>query len=215
MGLKIFYKISEHVARGTLKVTKQQCIENFLKHFPTKHNHITFIVEKFTNISTSWLKTLVNEENIIMNKKMSTTDLIKLAIENCEENDYVYIVEDNYIHKTNSNLILLEGLFRFDYITLYDHPDKYVNDGTEETNIYLTKNCHWKLTNSTTMTFAAHVDTLKNDLDIFMKYEGNEFKIFEELTQNKSKKLACSIPGYCTKMVRNGLSPLTDWQKEI
>ena len=68
-----------------------------------------------------------------------------------------------------------------DYVTLYDHPDKYmdhdkggpnpyISNGGEVTRLVKTDNSHWKLTNSTTMTFASKVNTLKQDRDIWMKH---------------------------------------------
>jgi outer membrane scaffolding protein for murein synthesis (MipA/OmpV family) len=59
------------------------------------------------------------------------------------------------------------------FVSLYDHPDKYLppsqggnpycEGGAEDTRVYLTKSTHWKITNSTTMTFAATVSTLKKN----------------------------------------------------
>ena len=110
-----------------------------------------------------------------------------------------------------------------DYVTLYDHPDKYINginphvtDGGEETKVFLTDSCHWKFTNSTTMTFATTVKTLKDDIEIIRKWtlgtHPNDFEMFIEL-RNKGKSLVSPLPGYSTHGETAFLTPLINWEK--
>jgi hypothetical protein len=122
------------------------------------------------------------------------------ALQKGKPEDFVYLLEDDYIHRPGSKNALLEALEIADYVTLYDHPDKYKLDGQggnelnykslQKTRIYLTKSSHWRETNSTTMTFAARVKTLREDYQIWKKYCPLEQKIpsdffaFLTLTQN-------------------------------
>ena len=80
--------------------------------------------------------------------------------------------------------------------------------------MYLTENSHWKITNSTTMTFAAKVKTLKETEPILRKFtEGthpNDFPMFLELRKN-NRILITPIPGKSTHGETAWLSPLTDW----
>ena len=143
------------------------------------------------------------------------------------EDTIVYFLENDYIHKPNSNDIIIEGInLGGDYVSLYDHPDKYIpasrggnpyieDDGGEVTKVYLSNSCHWKLTNSTTMTFASKVSTLKEDESILRKWTNmghypRDFDMFMELREN-GKSLMTSIPGYSTHGETAWLSPLTDW----
>jgi len=42
--------------------------------------------------------------------------------------DIVYFVENDYLHLPDSSKVLLDAFeLGFDYITLYDHPDKYID----------------------------------------------------------------------------------------
>jgi hypothetical protein len=144
-----------------------------------------------------------------------------------DEDTIVYFLENDYIHKPNSNDIIIEGInLGGDYVSLYDHPDKYIpasrggnpyieDDGGEVTKVYLSNSCHWKLTNSTTMTFASKVSTLKEDESILRKWTNmghypRDFDMFMELREN-GKSLMTSIPGYSTHGETAWLSPLTDW----
>ena len=116
----------------------------------------------------------------------------------------------------------VEGLqVGYNYVALYDHPDKYMNganplveDGGEVTRVMLSESCHWKITNSTTMTFAAQVKTLKEDESILREYtKGSYPKDFEMFLALREKQhgLITPIPGYSTHGETAWLSPLTDW----
>ena len=138
----------------------------------------------------------------------------------------VYLVEDDYLHLKGARKVLLEGIKIADYVSLYDHPDKYLNanqggnpfvqDGGEVTKVYRSESCHWKLTNSTTMTFASTADVLKRDKEILQKWTTGtypeDFKMFIELREN-DRSLITPLPGYSTHGETQWLSPFIDWSK--
>lgn len=105
---------------------------------------------------------------------------VTIATQNFNDDDYVYLIEDDYFHKVGAQLVLEEGLQRFDYVTLYDHPDKYgIFEGisnpyargtflSEPTRVWKGKHALWRTSNSTTLSFACQVKTLKHDKAIWM-----------------------------------------------
>jgi hypothetical protein len=143
------------------------------------------------------------------------------------DDDIVYFIENDYLHKPESVKILKEGFeLGASFVALYDHPDKYLDPsnggnpysagGAEDTRVYLTDSCHWKITNSTTMTFAAKVSTLKRAEPILRKHTSgthpDDFQMFLELRQ-QGELLITPLPGYATHGETAWLSPLTDWSK--
>lgn len=143
-----------------------------------------------------------------------------------EDEEIVYFLENDYIHRFDADKILLEGIeLGADYVALYDHPDKYqdganpeVKGGGEITKVILSQSCHWKLTNSTTMTFAAKVKTLKSDEVILRLFtQGSyprDFEMFLAL-RDKGRSLITPIPGYSTHGETQWLSPLTKWNEYV
>jgi len=95
------------------------------------------------------------------------------------DNDLVYFAEDDYLYTDNANKIFEEGVNYFDYVTLYDHPDKYgiyplsinplVPKGlfSESTQIFKGHHALWRTTNSTTMSFGCYAKTIKKDLYVW------------------------------------------------
>ena len=55
--------------------------------------------------------------------------LYEIALSIAKNDDIFYFVEDDYLHLPESPGALEEGLKYFDYVTLYDHPDKYKLSG--------------------------------------------------------------------------------------
>jgi hypothetical protein len=138
------------------------------------------------------------------------------------DNEIIYFLENDYLHKPESDKVLEEGFkLGSDYVALYDHPDKYMDDGNpfvegggEVTKVFLSNSCHWKLTNSTTMTFAAKIKTLREDEEILRKYTSGkypyDFQMFLEL-RNIGRTLITPIPGYSTHGETTWLTPLINW----
>lgn len=143
------------------------------------------------------------------------------------DSEVVYFLENDYLHLSNSHRAIYDALLLgADYVSLYDHPDKYMkrenggnpfveSDGGEPTKLYLGKNCHWRLASSTTMTFAARVQTLKKDEAILREHtkgtHPNDFEMFTEL--NKQNKLLSPIPSYATHGETQWLAPLVKWEQ--
>jgi hypothetical protein len=139
--------------------------------------------------------------------------------------EIIYFVEDDYLHLKASQDCIAEGLTFADYVTLYDSPDKYINHdmgghnpfitgGGETTRVLLSRNRHWKFTNSTTMTFAAKVGTLREDYSTWLKYLASthpyDFQAFLDLGR-KGRKIASPLPGLSTHCDLGGIAPLVDW----
>ncbi len=140
------------------------------------------------------------------------------------DDEIIYFLENDYLHRPGADKVLEEGFsLGYHYVALYDHPDKYIDganpfveDGGEVTRLMLTNSCHWKLTNSTTMTFAAKVNTLKEDEPILRDFTSgthpNDFPMFLALRE-KQRGLITPVPGYSTHGETAWLAPLVDWKQ--
>lgn len=233
--MNIFYRISNNSYNKVKlqQATKEYCLLNFVSKFNLDNNQIHIIADNVTDAGLlEFLKQLINEhDNIdIEYTSLSNAQSFKYVFNKAlllDDTESVYFVEDDYLHMPGSFNCIEEALLISDYVTLYDHPDKYINhsdggdnpfieDGGEITRVVLTKSAHWKLTNSTTMTFASKVSTLKHDADIWMKHlttdHPNDFIAFLDL-RAVGRTLLSPIPGLSTHCETKYLSPLTNWQE--
>ena len=235
--MKVIYRISEggYPKEKPDYITKINCLKNALKHF--KQDDFLLIMDGVSdNLKSEIEKVYTGKAQIVnigngagtfnlsLDHASGLTNILMVT-----DDEIIYFLEDDYFHKAGSQKILEDGFdLGMDYVTLYDHPDKYLNpieggnpycEGRSEfTRVYLGNNSHFKTTNSTTMTFAAKVKTLKDDQVILRKWTAGEhphdFQLFLEL-QKKGKRLTSSIPGYSTHGETRWLTPLTNWENEI
>ncbi|MEK6477774.1 hypothetical protein WJR50_09580 [Catalinimonas sp. 4WD22] len=235
--LRVLYRISDG---GNLKdklphAYKFYCLQNCINAFGSEGFYVfADNCKEQTLADLSQLDVQLLQTSL--GNAASWRNIVQFAIDNFGPNDEVYLVEDDYLHLPDARKVLLEGIQIADYATLYDHPDKYLNpqhggnplvkNGGEYSRVLLTYSSHWKITNSTTMTFGTTVKILKEDQNIWWKYTAKktpqDFKAFAELCghsylKNKvsspKRKLISCLPARATHTELKHLAPLIDWYK--
>ena len=229
--MRILYRISD-AGYSKVKPTyidNEMCLKNFCNVFFDHIHDIRIIADNCSEDTLNMIAKYidpVNTEKVSVGHGAGTFNLaLDMALE-LSDDEIVYFLENDYLHKPESDKILEEGFeLGSDYVALYDHPDKYMDGGNpfvegggEVTKVFLSDSCHWKLTNSTTMTFAAKVKTLRRDEAILRKHTSgkhpNDFQMFLEL-RDQGRTLITPLPGYATHGETEWLSPLTKWNEHI
>ena len=230
--MKIIYRISD-AGYNKVKpdyINNESCLKNFCNVFYDYLHDINVIADNCSEDTINIIKKYIDPTNIEKVSVGHGAGTFNLALDkaiNWDDDEIVYFVENDYLHKPNSLNVLKQGFtLGAPFVSLYDHPDKYLDPskggnpycggGAEDTRVYLTDSCHWKITNSTTMTFAAKVSTLKRRELILRKHTSdihpNDFDMFLELRQ-QGELLITPLPGYATHGETAWLSPLTDWNE--
>jgi hypothetical protein len=228
--MRIIYRISD---AGYSKVkpdyiNNENCLANAVKVFDDCEWSI--IADNVSKETSDMIEKYKSKDHILYVNKGNGAATFNIALDEAlkmSDSDTVYFLENDYLHKPDSRVIIEEGLsLGAKFVSLYDHPDKYLSPekggnpycegGAEDTRVYLTDSVHWKITNSTTMTFAAQVSTLRKNEKILRHHTSgthpNDFQMFLELRYAK-ELLVTPIPGYATHGETAWLSPLTDWSK--
>lgn len=255
MNILIVYRISDHSNPEKIKpyyASKENCLRTLVREFGSDNLHI--VCDNTSNETNNMVKKY--SKNIYLTNNGNTGTFLyswKLAHElskdklGMSENDIVYFVEDDYIHRRNSQNILKEAFMylKAPYVTLYDHPDKYQDKSDsrfkwghgkididengirkpinvyiegEDTTLYATKSCHWKLTSSTTMTFATTVRNIREDMDdMFNLHNGKPLPMGGatfKLLYAKGKALVSSVPSYSAHGEERWLPYFVNWEEE-
>lgn len=228
--MKIYYRISD-AGYNKVKpsyITNEHCLKNALQVFPWMEYHWCIIADNVSEDTNNMIQKYIprdHVEYVSVGHGAGTFNLALDAALNNSDNDIIYFLENDYLHRPGSADVLQEGFgLGASFVSLYDHPDKYMDPAhggnpfcvgnAEDTRVYLSNSCHWKLTNSTTMTFAAKVSTLKRTERVLRKWTSgvhpDDFKMFLELREI-GESLITPLPGYATHGETRWLSPLTDW----
>ena len=214
---------------------KASCFQNFLQIFESviftddvfnkgEKPCLTIIADRVDNQAT--LKMLKETGLPVVSTDLGNAGslifTIKTAIEENQDQDLIYFCEDDYIHRPFAPQLLEEGIQFGDYVTLYDHPDKYtsVYNFGEISKVMKGQYIHWRHTASTCMTFGSKVETLKKDLETWVLYTNgshpHDHTIFTELTKLYDRKVVVAIPGHAchTDLTFSGQSNqvlMEDW----
>lgn len=228
--MKIIYRISD-AGYNKVKpdyINNETCLKNFCNVFFDYIHDILIIADNCSVSTIDMINKYIDPINIIKVSVGHGAGTFNLALDKAltyADDEIVYFVENDYLHKPYASRMLREGFdLGASFVSLYDHPDKYLDPslggnpycegGAEDTRVYLSKSCHWKITNSTTMTFASKVATLRRVESILRKHTSgsypDDFKMFLELRE-QNELLITSIPGYATHGETKWLAPLTNW----
>lgn len=136
--------------------------------------------------------------------------------------DIVYLCEDDYWHLPGWGDVLREGLTEYDYVSLYDHPDKYPGAPTVADYLWrrhpvvrVTKSSHWRSAVSTTNTYACRASLLLRDMDVHRSFSTiyqitRDHEKFLELW-NRDRTLGTCIPAYATHCEEGCVAPVVCW----
>lgn len=226
--MRIIYRISD-AGYNKVKpdyINNEACLKNATEVF--KDADWLVIADNVSEPTENMIRKYVAEDCIEWVSVGHGAGTFNLALDEAltlDGDEIVYFIENDYLHKPNSQKILEEGFkLGAPFVALYDHPDKYLDPskggnpycegGAEDTRVYLSDSVHWKITNSTTMTFAAKVSTLKKYEDTLRNFTNethpNDFQMFLHLRE-QGGLLLTPLPGYSTHGETAWLSPLTNW----
>lgn len=230
--LLVFYRISDG-GNPKPKVegkSARACLENAISIFGSEGFHV--LADRCKPETLAWLQNLdVPVQVADLGNAGSFRKCAEWALASTLPESSLYFLEDDYWHLSGSKERLLDGLELADYVSLYDHPDKYrpgenpfVEHGGELCRLLLGKTGHWKTSNSTTMTFAVKASTFSADWPHWQRFltEGypNDFQAFlflqnlgswENRIWGGRRKLITAVPGMASHLELAHLSPLHNW----
>ena len=218
--MKYLYRIHEGFGRGTSVdgYNGIKCLHNFIGAIGDKTD-LTIFVDNSSPDFVSEIKSI--HDNIVetaLGNSKSFLNCVEYAIQNFDESERVYFVENDYLHLSDVENYLNDGFsVGASFVTLYDHPDKYniSQYPTLQSKIFVGEHSHWRSVPSTCMTFATHVASLIKNKDIL--YEScchevpSDWYMFEKM-QSRGELLVSCMPGRCTHLERDYLTPLVDWK---
>ena len=231
--MTIIYRISDagYKKEKPDYINNENCLKNATEVF--KDASWLVIADNVSEPTKKMIRKYIEEDSDVEYVSVGHGDgTFNLALDEAlqyDDDEIVYFIENDYIHKPNSQKIIEEGFtLGAPFIALYDHPDKYLDPskggnpycqgGAEDTRVYLSDSIHWKITNSTTMTFAAKVSTLKKYEDTLRNFtkdtHPNDFQMFLHLRE-QGGLLLTPLPGYATHGETAWLSPLTNWEDYV
>lgn len=139
-------------------------------------------------------------------------DYAEKAIKNF---DYLYLLEDDYIHREDAIDTIINGLEKLDLVTGYDHLDRYLREDDATKNkesIYFIKDKHWRTCESTTCTWAVSSKIARTVIKKAKIFLLKDRELFRELIKNKIR-LHSPIPAVSTHIHKSFMSPGQNWQR--
>jgi hypothetical protein len=219
-----YSNVSAHKARFA-NFNREECLQNLLSTSKDEKINLTFFLDTFHPMEGEHFIRKQQDFKIVEFKAGSEGASFLYMLEyvykqKFKDDTIIYFLEDDYIHRPQWPKVLREAfsLSGIDYVTLYDHKDKYFLPQYAElkSKIYHTASCHWRTTPSTTNTYAMLFSTLKKHIEYHRL-----FSLGRTITADHEKfcKLAeegavliSALPGFATHAEPEFASPCFDWQ---
>lgn len=205
MNLVNIYRISDNSNKSKIKASyasKENCLRVFEREFG--RDNLILLCDNVTDKTYEMVHKYVDRDNIYRTTNGNTNSFVfswnmayELVLEYGE--DYVfYFIEDDYIHRRGAKRVLIEAFeeLNADYVSLYDHPDKYqttkdpryvhghgkidkdengirkpgiIYNVPSPCNLYISTSVHWRTACSTTMTWATTGKNILQDYQDMIK----------------------------------------------
>lgn len=219
--LSIYYRISD---RGYPKqkpeyVTPDHCLKNFIRNFCNNDvSELTIIADNCSNETIAMVGEVTGLDTVFATS-LGNAGSFRFALDEAlklPDDEVVYFVEQDYVHRTGSRQALLEGIEIADFVSLYDHPDRYKMENTVPEYIFRTQSSHWRTIISNTMTFACKVGTLRKSQQIIRNHcsgqHPHDNDMWIELRRNGYLFIS-PMPAFCSHGETLFMSPGCDWER--
>jgi len=233
--MTITYRISSngYTKRKLPNINNANCLINAWSVFTDCDWHIIIDNLKEDDEAFTIIKQLERHSNISIDyvNKGSGAQTFNVALDyalTLPSDEIVYFLENDYLHLPGSKEILEDILnLGASFATAYLHPDKFLSpsqggnpevgdDGGYATKIYQGEKGLYFLVNSTTMTFAAKVETLKRTESILREYTigtyPRDYELFLKLRE-VGESLLCPVQSYSTHGEVAWAAPFVEWSK--
>ncbi len=220
----IYSDISQHKKRPSF-FSRENCYQNLLRTKP-KSAKLTFFLDTYHGKLEDHFLSQEKKYPVITKSLGSETASFLFLLDwveqlQCPYDSIIYLVEDDYLHRENWGKVLEDGFSHseIDYLTLYDHNDKYDKSLYPNLTAQIIggRFCHFRSTPSTTNTFAARAKTLKEDIAVHRAFSEGR-KITEDHQKflalgQRGRTIYSAIPGWSTHMEKGLESPYIDWKE--
>lgn len=226
---RIYYRISDagNSKRRPALASKEACLENFLWVFKDCRAAFFLVRDNCREETRRWTARMLSEtmlQQAVVDSSVGNSGSFRFcmrdAISSLEAEDAAYFVEDDYVHRPGSPQALEEGLGYAEYVSLYDHPDKYTSkyEGGETSKVLLTPSGHWRYTISTCMTFCTTKKILEEDYPSWNLFTQDscpeDHPAFCALGE-AGRRLLIPIPAFATHAEYECLAPHVDWDSYL
>lgn len=226
MKIHIYYRHYNVIGTGYNRpewFNYETCYDNLLnslKDIPTELYTINIVFDG--DVTTNWIS---NKQLTTVHQIQAGTDaqsffetckLIKQDT-NIAEDDLIYFLENDYMHVPNwlNTIFELYSTFNgLNYVSLYDHNDKYFLPMYDDltSKLFVTKTRHWRSTPSTCGSFVINKQTFDADYDILSTVNGDHEK-YLWLNAHRGRSVITPIPGLSTHCMEGLLSPTINWKE--
>jgi len=222
MHLSVIYRLTDITSTNASPIywdnkfrLNEICLRSFVEAFKDVNPHVYMIIDRSPDFYSSFVKQIVPFSMDIEFTNSGVRENAVHQYDYLKDDDVYYFLECDYLHLPGSGQKMMNAVKYCDFLSPYDHPDKY-KEGMIPPNIeYQTiLNQKWRTTDSTTSTFMARGEMVKKELDLFRSYGWDDHKRWLDLG-SKGYKLWTPLPSLATHMVEAYMAPNIDWNKEI
>lgn len=157
----------------------------------------------------------INIDKVAFNSNEKSLETCLSYASGLPTTDYIYFIEDDYFHRSNSLEALIEGLSINPLVSLYDHPDRYTRTDDIDfckTQLFLGQRNYWRTAESTTCSWATTQDKyLECVYEQASKFKLNDRELFRALIKENNIRLIAPMKGLSTHCHHPFLSPFLDW----
>lgn len=225
MKLHIFYRHYNIKGKGNESrphwFTYEKCYNNLISSLKWGSDNYKINIV-YDSIDYNWIKDSPYNKLYEIEAKedmKSFWETIKIANSDLsiKEEDLIYFLENDYMHVNgwlNKVIELFSTYQGLDYVSLYDHNDKYFHPMYDNltSKIFTSPSHHWRTTPSTCGSFIVTKERFNEDFDILSTMRGDHNK-WLWLNEHRSRSVITPIPGLSTHCMSNLLSPTINWEK--